>query len=67
MSRVVLKAIGVVSVALAVFLIPVSFMAGNPAVLGAAFGGLLSGALLVGFARVIALLEQIAENTRRPN
>jgi hypothetical protein len=64
MSRVVFNLIGFVSIALAVFAIPLSLMAGNPAVLGVGLGGLLLGALLVGLARVIALLEEIAKNTR---
>jgi hypothetical protein len=66
MSRLVLKLVGVVSIALAVFAIPLSLMAGNPVVLGVGLGGLLLGALLVGLARVSALLEEIATNTRHP-
>ncbi|RVV96506.1 hypothetical protein EKE94_18400 [Mesobaculum littorinae] len=64
MSRVVRKIVGIVLIALTVFAIPLSFIAGNPAALGVGFGGLLFGVLLVGLAQIIALLEEISENTR---
>lgn len=66
MLRILLKTFGIMSIALSIFAIPLSFAAGNPAVLGIGFVGLLAGASLIGLARVIALLEQIVERTRAP-
>ncbi len=66
MLRIFLKTIGIMSIALSIFAIPLSFAAGNPAVLGIGLVGLLVGAILIGLARVIALLEQIVERTRAP-
>jgi hypothetical protein len=66
MLRVLLKFIGVVSIALSIFTIPVSFLAGNPAALGIGFGGLLAGAILMGLARVIDLLQQLVEREHAP-
>ena len=66
MLCILLKLVGVVSIALAVFAIPVSFLAGNPAVLGIGFGALLAGAILIGMARVMALLEQLVGRSQQP-
>jgi hypothetical protein len=65
MLRILLKLVGVVSIALSICAIPVSFPAGNPAVLGIGSGGLLAGAILMGLARVIALLEQLVERSQQ--
>ncbi len=66
MLHLLLKIFGVIAIALSLFALPLSVLAGNPAVLGIGFGGLLAGAILMGLARIIDLLEQLVDRKGLP-